>query len=82
VGDAPESIKRAQIELALWLSDDQKQADQLQRRDLQAQGVDSFSIGDLSESYKTGGSDKAVPLLCPKVSALLRPYLTGGFSTC
>lgn len=79
---APDKIKFAQIELALWLSDDEKQSDISQRRDLQSQGVQSFSIGDLSENYTQGAGEKPAPLLCPKVKSLLSPYLNGGYLTC
>ena len=67
----PYGIKQAQVELALWLSDDTKQANQSQRQELQSQGVESFSIGDLSESYGKGVGEKSAPLLCSKVKALV-----------
>lgn len=78
----PQKVKNAQIELALWLSDTDKQADFQQRTNLQAQGVDSFSIGDLSEHYVTGAGDKPAPLLCPKCRMLLKAYTEGGFVAC
>lgn len=78
---APAQVKAAQIEFALWLSDDDKQGEMSQREALRAQGVESFSIGDLSESY-AGGGVKSAPLLCPKAAALLSPYLSGGYATC
>lgn len=78
----PDIVKYAQIELALWLSDDKTQLEQSQRRDLQAQGVESFSIGDLSESYASGNAEQSAPLLCSKCAALLKPYLRGGYETC
>jgi len=79
---APLRVKQAQAELALWLSDDTKQANQSQRLELQAQGVESFSIGDLSESYGKGVGEKPVPLLCKKVADLIAPYLNGGYEIC
>jgi hypothetical protein len=78
----PEAIKQAQIELALYLSNENKQSELSQRQSLQAQGVQSFSIGDLSESYASGGSMKAAPLLCAKSARLLASYLNGGFGVC
>ena len=79
---APLRVKQAQVELALWLSDDTKQANQSQRQELQSQGVESFSIGDLSESYGKGVGEKPAPLLCSKVKALATPYLDGGYDIC
>lgn len=79
---APLRVKQAQVELALWLSDDTKQANQSQRQELQSQGVESFSIGDLSESYGKGVGEKPAPLLCSKVKALVAPYLDGGYDIC
>lgn len=79
---APDEVRHAQIELALWLSDSSAQADAAQRQNLQAQGVTGFSIGDLSESYKTGAGEKPAPLLCPKSQRLLAQYVFGGFVTC
>ncbi|MPW25951.1 hypothetical protein GC105_09125 [Alkalibaculum sp. M08DMB] len=79
---APDNVKKAQIELALWLSDDAKLEQQSKRKELQNQGVNSFSIGDLSESYKDGSGETPTPLMCPKAKSLLAPYLNGGFETC
>lgn len=82
--DPPKRILAAQIELALWLSDGGKQEELSQRQELQGQGVTSFSLGDLSESYQGGVSSATqnTALLCPKVKALLTPYLSGGYVTC
>jgi len=79
---APLRVKQAQVELALWLSDDTRQSKLSKRQELQSQGVESFSIGDLSESYGEGVGEKSVPLLCPKVKALVSPYLNGGYDIC
>lgn len=79
--EPPADIKAAQIELALWMSDDSKQADAEQRQNLQAQGVKQFSVGDLSETYETGKATHTA-LLCPKAAQLLKPYLCGGFALC
>lgn len=75
----PEAVKSAQVELAVWLSDDVKQSEAEQRRALQGQGVKSFSVGDLSETYN-GISTGARSLLCPKAKLLLSPYLTGAYA--
>lgn len=79
---APTRIKQAQAELALWLSDETQEAQATQRADLQAQGVTSFSLGDLSESYKQGGITALLALASPKVAALVTPYLSGGYEIC
>lgn len=77
--EVPEAVKSAQVELAVWLSDDVKQSEAEQRRALQGQGVKSFSVGDLSETYN-GTSTGARSLLCPKAKLLLSPYLTGAYA--
>ena len=82
VGTVPQKVINAQCELALWLSDTAKTADSATRASLQAQGVKSFSIGDLSESYSAGASAVPAPLLCPKCRTLLKPYTEGSFLTC
>jgi len=79
---APLRVKQAQVELALWLSDDTRQSKLSKRQELQSQGVESFSIGDLSESYGKGVGEKPAPLLCSKVKALIAPYLSGGYDIC
>ena len=80
--EAPANVKAAQIELALWLSDDAKQAEHAQRLDLQEQGVKSFSLGDLSESYSDKPRPTSIVLSCAKVKTLLARYLSGGYTTC
>lgn len=47
-----------------------------QRAELQAQGVKSFSIGKLSETYQTGVSGER--LLSLEAKQLLQRYLSGG----
>ncbi len=79
---APAVVTAAQIELALWLSDDVRQAEAGQRQSLQMQGVQSFSLGDLSESYTPSAVGKLGTLLCPKAARLLSPYMTGGYALC
>ena len=55
-----------------WLATDKEAA---QRKQLQAQGVKSFSIGKLSESY---ADTKKVDVVCKEAMQLLQPYLLGG----
>lgn len=83
----PSSIKTAQMELALLpLREDaaSTQADAAQRVSLQRQGVTSFSLGDLSESYgASAGLSADFPfLLDAKISGLLRRFLSGGYPVC
>jgi len=77
---APANVKAAQIELALWLSDEEKQVEIAQRVELQGQGVQSFSVGNLSESYNAPITHAA--LKCSKAKVLLSRYLNGGYAIC
>lgn len=81
---APQRVLAAEAELALWLSDEKKQKSSQKRRELQEDGVKSFSIGDLSESYgdtaAVSGSVSAEK--CSKAMEFLAPYLTGGYEVC
>ena len=81
-GEVPDRVKHAQVELALWQLDETHTAQAEQRQALQAQGVESFSVGDLSESYTTGATAQPTALMCAKVANLLAPYLNGGHATC
>lgn len=81
---APQRVKFAEAELALWLSDESKRESYEKRAQLIADGVKSFSVGDLSESY--GGGSESVQTFsaysCKKAVELLSPYLMGGFEIC
>lgn len=81
---APQRVKFAEIELALWLSDESKRESSEKRAQLIADDVKSFSVGDLSESY--GGGSESVQTFsavsCKKAAELLSPYLSGGFEMC
>ena len=83
-GGAPQRVKLAEIELALWLSDEKKREASQKRAQLITDGVKSFSVGDLSESY--GGASEGIQTLsaksCKKAMELLAPYLSGGFDLC
>ena len=67
----PDAVKYAQAEIALTLA----QGNSEERADLQAQGVKSFSLGNLSETYagKSGG------VISQRAKELLAPFLGGGF---
>ena len=81
---APKSVKYAEIELALWLSDTKRTAKTKKRKELIEDGVTSFSLGDLSESYgDTSNAKETISALkCSKCRELLSPYLCGGFEMC
>jgi len=81
---APERVKSAEIELALYLSDEKKQESSEKRSKLIADGVKSFSLGDLSESYgdNVQSASKSSVYDCKKAVSLLSPYLSGGFEIC
>jgi len=85
----PLAIPAAQMEIALLrfkpnTDTDTGSQDAALRRQLQAQGVKSFSIGDLSESYVAGESlqTQHTFLADEKIAALLSRYLSGGYQTC
>ncbi len=75
----PESVKIAQAELALQLLNESDTTDV--RTQLQQQGVKSYSIGNLSETFSEK-TRKPKALQNETVERLLRPYLSGGFETC
>ena len=54
----PQEIKDAQCEIALWLLDGKNKSGRAQ---LQAEGIKSYSIGDLSETFDVGGQSIAMP---------------------
>jgi hypothetical protein len=77
---APDPVKDAQIELALWLSDEAKRSKQGMRRELQEQGVTSFSLDGLSETYADTVA-QPVTLACEKAKTLVSRYLSGSYQT-
>lgn len=78
--EAPERIKKAQAELALWLSDEQGQEDLRQREQIRLQGIKSVSLGSLSMSFAEGAKF-GLALICPAAVGLIEPYLNGGYET-
>lgn len=70
--EVPEAVKQAQALEACALVSASSDADV--RQQMQAQGVKSFSLGSLSESYEHVGGPV---LLSGMARALLRPYVTG-----
>ncbi len=78
--EAPQRIKEAQAELALWLTDEQGQEEIRQREQIRLQGIKSVNIGSLSMSFaNSAGSELA--LICPAAARLLAPYINGGYDT-
>ncbi len=68
--EAPEAVKEACCEEALALLERGNN----QRRKLQQEGVQSFSLGNMSETY-TAGAGKG--LLSQEAKELLKPWLIG-----
>ncbi len=64
----PQAVKDAQVEEALCMA-----MGESDRRKLQREGVKSFSLGSLSESYSGKPSD----LISSNAKELLKPYLAG-----
>lgn len=69
----PDAVKNAQIEEAL-----SNATGTPKRLSLQRQGVKSFSLGNLSETYTVNYND----LTSYEAKQLLRPYLAGSVSIC
>ena len=65
----PREIKHAQAELALWII---KGSNKGSRAALQAEGVKSFSVGGLSETFE-GGKDIPIP---QEAQNLLDPFIS------
>lgn len=79
----PDQIKWAQIELALNKSDASSNEDAKHYERLWLYGVDSYTIGNLSEktsagSYVIGGA-QATGITSAEAERLLKPYLGGGY---
>ena len=69
--EIPAAVKEACCEEALALLE----RGNSQRRKLQQEGVQSFSLGNMSESYAAGAGKG---LLSQEAKELLRPWLLGG----
>lgn len=69
-GTVPNAVKYAQCEIALQLAQGTNE-----RAEMQRQGVKSFSIGDLSETYT--GTQNSIPSY--EAKQLLAPFVGGGF---
>lgn len=82
--DVPQAIIAAQVENAVSLTDDSATEDAAYYTRLWQFGVESYSIGNLSESIGSGawGGSTAVSsgLVSAQALRLVKPYLGGGFS--
>ncbi len=67
--EIPEAVKEACCEIALALLE----RGNSQRHKLQQEGVQSFTLGNMSETYAPGGG-----LISQEAKELLRPWLLGG----
>lgn len=75
-----ERVKTATIELALQQNGDIETQDRL---NLRAQGVKSYKIGDLSETFKdTSSEDYIIQFALEVVNPFLRDWLGGGYRIC
>lgn len=69
--EVPEAVKEACCEEALAILE----SGNSQRRKLQQEGVQSFSLGNMSETFAAGAGKG---LLSQEAKELLRPWLLGG----
>jgi len=69
--EVPETVKEACCEIALALLE----RGNSQRRKLQQEGVQSFTLGNMSETFAAGAGKG---LLSQEAKELLRPWLLGG----
>ena len=69
--EVPEAVKEACCEIALALLE----RGNSQRRKLQQEGVQSFTLGNMSETFAAGAGKG---LLSQEAKELLRPWLLGG----
>lgn len=81
--EVPNNIKAAQIENAIALSDVSNVEDAAFYEKLYQFGVESYTIGNLSEQIGSGswgsGSNALQGIVSAKATRLLQPYLRGGF---
>ena len=75
-----ERVRIAAIELALQTNGDTETQDRL---NLRAQGVKSYTIGDLSETFKdTSSEDYLIQFALDAVNPFLRNWIGGGYRIC
>lgn len=74
--EIPKVVKDACCEEAIWVAQHAKSGGSSPRQQLQSEGVSSFTVGDLSETY--AGAGAGVQLLGPRAQALLRHWIDRG----
>ena len=81
--EVPEAIKNAQVENAVSLSDSAASEDAAFYEKLWQYGVESYSIGNLSEKTSQGtwgrNATTATGLVSAKAVQMLQPFVSGGY---
>ena len=82
--EVPEAVKHAQVENAITLSDSSASEDAAFYEKLWQYGVESYSIGTLSERTSSGAWGRNVTASSGVISAkainLLKPFLNGSYN--
>lgn len=82
--EVPEAVKNAQVENAITLSDSSASEDAAFYEKLWQYGVESYSIGNLSERTSSGAWGRNVVASSGVISAkainLLKPFLSGSYN--
>ena len=82
--EVPEAIKNAQVENAVSLSDSAASEDAAFYEKLWQYGVESYSIGNLSERTSSGAWGRNVTassgVISAKATNLLKPFLRGSYN--
>ena len=81
--EVPEAIKNAQVENAVSLSDSAASEDAAFYEKLWQYGVESYSIGNLSERTSQGtwgrNATTTTGLVSAKATQMLQPFVSGGY---
>lgn len=81
--EVPEAIKNAQVENAVSLSDSATSGDAAFYEKLWQYGVESYSIGNLSERTSQGTWGRNITatsgLASAKATQMLQPFISGGY---
>ena len=81
--EVPEAIKNAQVENAVSLSDSAASEDAAFYEKLWQYGVESYSIGNLSERTSQGtwgrNATTTAGLVSAKATQMLQPFISGGY---
>lgn len=76
--EVPAAVIAAQVENAVAMSDDTAVEDAAYYERLRRNGIESYSIGNLSENL--GGTSQSNGILSTRAMSLLQPFISGGFS--